>query len=325
MDRLDPNLGLAAARVTEAAALFASRYMGCGDEMAPDQAAIEAMRRELDALPIRGRVVVGEGLEGTAPKLYVGEALGTGGGPRVDIALNPLEGATATARGSPNAASVIAMAEEGGFLTTPDVYMEKVAVGGGLPQGVVALEDEPAKNLARLAEAKGCRVSDLVVCLLDRPRHADLIAKVREAGARIILIEDGDVSGVVATAVAESGVDIYMGTGGAPEGVMAAAGLRCIGGQMQGRLVVRNDEDREKLARCGIGEADRVYATEELARGEVLFAATGVTNGTLLAGVRHSVRGAHTHTIVMSPPPGPVRWIQGYHDLTRTGEGGQES
>jgi fructose-1,6-bisphosphatase II / sedoheptulose-1,7-bisphosphatase len=316
---LDPNLVLAAARVTEAAALFASRYLGCGDERAADQAAIEAMSRVLNQLAIDGTVVAGEGLEGAVEKLYIGEKVGTGQGAPVDVALNPLEGATITARGGPNAISVMAIASEGGFLTMPDIYMEKIAVGGGLPDGVVDIDQEPGVNLASLAEAKNGGISDLVVCILDRPRHADLVTKVRQSGARINLIEDGDVSGVVATAIPDSGVDIYLGVGGAPEGVLAAAALRCIGGQMQGRLVLRNDEDKAKAAKCGITDLERTYGITDLARGEVMFAATGVTAGMILRGVRRSGAGAHTHTIVMCSRTGTVRWIESHHDFTRAG------
>lgn len=316
---LDPNLALAAARVTEVAALSASRYMGCGDERAADQAAIEAMSGGLAGLAVDGTVVVGEGLEGAVPRLYVGEKVGTGTGPEVDVALDPLEGATITARGGFNAIAVIALAERGGLLTTPDIYMEKIAVGPGLPDGVVGLDREPGENLANLAKAKDTDVSNLVVCILDRPRHAELIAKVRDAGARIMLIEDGDVSGVVATAIPHSGVDSYMGIGGAPEGVLAAAALRCIGGQMQGRLVIRSDDDRAKAAKCGISDFARVYRVGDLARGETTFAATGVTNGAVLKGVRRTRAATHTHTIVMSSRDGTLRWIDAHHDFAAGG------
>src|SRR3954466_5101455 len=233
--RMDRNLALEAVRVTEAAALSASRLMGRGDEKAADQAAVDSMRQALNSLSIEGTVVIGEGERDEAPMLYIGEKVGTGKGPKIDIALDPLEGPTITAMGGPNALAVIAMAEHGGFLNAPDVYMEKIAVGGGLPEGIVDLDKTAAQNLADLAKAKQVDVSDLVVCILDRPRHAELIGKVREAGARIMLIGDGDVSGVIATSTPDTGVDIYMGSGGAPEGVLAAAALRCIGGQMQGR------------------------------------------------------------------------------------------
>lgn len=315
--RLDPDLALAAARVTEAAALFAARYIGCGDERAADQAAIEAMSQALGQLAVSGTVVVGEGLEGAAERLYIGEKVGTGEGPAVDVAVNPLEGATITARGGANAVSVMAIAEEGGFLTVPDLYMNKIAVGGGVPDGIVDLDQEPGANLARLAEARNSGISDLVVCMLDRPRHAELVTKVREAGARINLIEDGDVSGVVATAIPETGVDVYLGVGGAPEGVLAAAALRCIGGQMQGRLLVRNDEDKAKAAKCGITDPGRVYTVADLARGPVMFAATGVTKGAILNGVRRSGTGASTHTVVMCSQTATLRWIDSRHDFTR--------
>jgi fructose-1,6-bisphosphatase II / sedoheptulose-1,7-bisphosphatase len=240
---MDRNLALEAVRVTEAAALSASRLMGRGDEKAADQAAVDAMRHALNALTIDGTVVIGEGERDEAPMLYIGEKVGTGHGPRIDIALDPLEGTTITAKGGPNALAVIAMAEAGGFLNAPDVYMDKIAVGAGLPEGIIDLDDKPAKNLKNVATAKQVDVADLVVCILDRPRHTELIAKVREAGARIMLIGDGDVSGVIATSRPDSGVDLYVGSGGAPEGVLAAAALRCIGGQMQGRLIFRNYDE----------------------------------------------------------------------------------
>ena len=243
---MDRNLALEAVRVTEAAALAASRLMGRGDEKEADQVAVDAMRRALNGLSIEGTVVIGEGERDEAPMLYIGEKVGAGNGPKIDIALDPLEGTTITAKGLTNALAVVAMAEEGGFLNAPDVYMDKIAVGAGLPDGVVDLDNEPAKNLAALAKAKKGDVPDLVVCILDRPRHEELIRKVREAGARIMLISDGDISGVIATSQPESGVDIYLGQGGAPEGVLAAAALRCIGGQMQGRLVFRNDDERAR-------------------------------------------------------------------------------
>src|SRR5438093_12827825 len=240
--KMDRNLALEAVRVTEEAALSASRLMGRGDEKAADQAAVDAMRQALNGRAIDGTVVIGEGERDEAPMLFIGEKVGTGQGPKIDIALDPLEGTTITAKGGANALAVLAMADHGGFLNAPDVYMDKIAVGGGLPDGVVDLDGSAAANLKNLAQAKRCDIADLVVCILDRPRHAELIAKVREAGARIQLIGDGDVAGVMATSDAETGIDIYMGSGGAPEGVLAAAALRCIGGQMQGRLLFRNDD-----------------------------------------------------------------------------------
>ncbi len=313
---MDRNLALEAVRVTEAAALAASRLMGRGDEKAADQAAVDAMRRALNALEIDGTVVIGEGERDEAPMLYIGEKVGAGG-PGIDIALDPLEGTTITAKGGPNALAVIAMAPEGGFLNAPDVYMDKIAVGGDLPEGVVDLDRPADENLRALAEAKGVEVSDLVACILDRPRHAKLIADVREAGARIMLISDGDVSGVIATARPRSGVDIYMGSGGAPEGVLAAAALRCIGGRMQGRLLFRNEDEAGRARRMGIEDLDRKYDLLDLARGDVMFAATGVTGGAMLRGVRRFPGGASTHSIVMRSKTGTVRAIEADHDWGR--------
>ena len=248
--QMDRNLALEAVRVTEAAALAASKLMGRGDEKAADQAAVDAMRTALNGLAIEGTVVIGEGERDEAPMLYIGERVGTGHGPKIDIALDPLEGTTITAKGGQNALAVIAMAESKGFLNAPDVYMDKIAIGHGFGE-VVDLDETPAANLKNLAKAKKADVSDLVVCILDRPRHAELIVKVREAGARIMLISDGDVSGVIATSRADSGVDLYLGSGGAPEGVLAAAALRCIGGHMQGRLLFRNDDERGRATKLG--------------------------------------------------------------------------
>ncbi len=313
---MDRNLALEAVRVTEAAALAASRLMGRGDERAADQAAVDAMRTALNSLAIDGTVVIGEGERDEAPMLYIGEKIGAGG-PHIDIALDPLEGTTITAKGGQNALAVIAMASEGGFLNAPDVYMDKIAVGGGLPEGAIDLDAEPADNLARVAEAKGRAVEDVVVCILDRPRHAELIAKVREAGARIVLISDGDVSAVIATASEVSGIDVYMGSGGAPEGVLAAAALRCIGGQMQGRLLFRNDDEKARAKRWGIEDLDRKYGLMDMAGGDVMFAATGVTDGSMLRGVRRFGRGAETHSIVMRSKSGTVRILEAHHDFTR--------
>jgi fructose-1,6-bisphosphatase II / sedoheptulose-1,7-bisphosphatase len=314
---MDRNLALEAVRVTEAAALSASRLMGRGDEKAADQAAVDAMRHALNGLAIDGTVVIGEGERDEAPMLYIGEKVGTGHGPRIDIALDPLEGTTITAKGGANALAVIAMAEAGGFLNAPDVYMDKIAVGGDLPEGVVDLDESPGNNLRALAKAKKAEVSDLVACILDRPRHAELIAKVREAGARIMLISDGDVSGVIATSTPTSGVDIYLGSGGAPEGVLAAAALRCIGGQMQGRLLFRNDDERGRAARIGIADLNRKYGLLDLAHGDVMFAATGVTSGTMLRGVRRFAGGGVTHSMVMRSKSGTVRFVEAQHNFTR--------
>ena len=315
--RMDRNLALEVVRVTEWAALAASRLMGRGDEKSADQAAVDAMRSALNGLRIEGTVVIGEGERDEAPMLYIGEKVGTGEGPPVDIALDPLEGTTITAKGGPNALAVIAMAEQGGFLNAPDVYMDKIAVGGGLPDDVVDIDAPARENLRNLAKAKESEVEDIVACILDRPRHAELIAKVREAGARVMLISDGDVSGVIATALKESGVDIYLGTGGAPEGVLAAAALRCIGGQMQGRLVFRNEDEKARAHRLGINDLNRKYGLTELAKGDVMFAATGVTDGSLLRGVRRWKGGGRTHSIVMRSKTGTVRFIEAIHNFER--------
>jgi fructose-1,6-bisphosphatase II / sedoheptulose-1,7-bisphosphatase len=284
--------------------------------MAADQAAVNAMREALNGLAIDGTVRIGEGERDEAPMLYIGEKVGAGG-PKIDIALDPLEGTTITAKGGQNALAVMAMAEEGGFLHAPDTYMDKIAVGGGLPDDLVDLDAEPAENLKNLAQAKRVEIGDLVVCILDRPRHSELITKVREAGARIMLISDGDVSGVMATSRAESGVDMYWGIGGAPEGVLAAAALRCIGGQFQGRLVFRTDDERARARRCGVTDFDRKYSLHELAGGEVMFAATGVTDGSMLKGVRRYQGGAYTQSMVMRSNTGTVRIIEAQHNFDR--------
>lgn len=313
---MDRNMALEAVRVTEAAALAASKLMGRGDEKAADQAAVDAMRTALNNLEIDGTVVIGEGERDEAPMLYIGEKVGRGG-QKIDIALDPLEGTTITAKGGQNALAVVALASEGGFLNAPDVYMDKIAVGGGLPQGVVDLDKSVEENLKDLSSAKGIGISDLVVCILDRPRHAELIAKVREAGARITLISDGDVSGVIATSEPTSGIDLYMGSGGAPEGVLAAAALRCIGGQIQGRLLFRNDDERARAKRWSISDLDLKYDIMDLAGGDVMFAATGVTNGSMLRGVRRYSTGAVTHSIIMRSKTGTVRTVEATHDFTR--------
>jgi fructose-1,6-bisphosphatase II / sedoheptulose-1,7-bisphosphatase len=313
---MDRNLALEAVRVTEAAALAASAWMGRGNEKAADQAAVDAMRTALNSLAIDGTVVIGEGERDEAPMLYIGEKVGRGG-PKIDIALDPLEGTTITAKGAPNALAVIAMADHGHFLNAPDVYMDKLAVGGGLPEGFVDLDEGPVKNLKALAKAKKVDISDIVACILDRPRHAELIAKTRESGARIMLISDGDVSGVIATSKPSSGVDIYMGSGGAPEGVLAAAALRCIGGQMQGRLLFRNDDEKGRAAKLGIKDLNRKYSMLDLAKGDVMFAATGVTDGSMVRGVRRVGNSILTSSLVMRSKTGTVRTIEAEHDLVR--------
>lgn len=314
---MDRNLALEVVRVTEAAALACSTHVGRGDEKQADQLAVNAMRKALNSLEIDGQVVIGEGERDEAPMLYIGERVGQGRGPKVDIALDPLEGTTIAATGGYNALAVVAMAQAGGFLNAPDVYMNKIAVGGGLPEGIIDLDASPAENIKAVAKAKQADAADLQVCILLRPRHEELIAKVRETGARIMLIGDGDVSGIIATAQAETGVDLYMGIGGAPEGVLAAAALQCIGGQMQGRLVFRNDDEKGRAARLGITDLSRKYSLNELAHGDVMFAATGVTNGAMLKGVRRYAGGAETHSIVMRAATGTVRVIEAQHNFRR--------
>ncbi len=324
-DIMDRNLALEAVRVTEAAALSASRLMGRGDEKAADQAAVDAMRNALNSLEIDGTVVIGEGERDEAPMLYIGEKVGFGG-PKTDIALDPLEGTTITAKGGNNALAVIALAEEGGFLNAPDVYMDKIAVGKGLPDGLVDIDESPEKNLRELSKATKKDISDLLVCILDRPRHEELIRTVRAAGARIMLISDGDVSGVIATSELSSGVDMYVGSGGAPEGVLAAAALRCIGGFMQGRLLFRNDDEKARAAKWGITDLNRKYGLLDLAKGNVMFAATGVTDGAMLDGVRRFSGGAKTHSIVMRSKTGTVRRVETEHNFNiKSGFGPMDS
>jgi fructose-1,6-bisphosphatase II / sedoheptulose-1,7-bisphosphatase len=317
--QVDRNLALELVRVTEAAALSASRWVGKGDKNAADGAAVEAMRRAFDSVAIDGTVVIGEGEMDEAPMLYIGEKVGlyakSGGGMRADIAVDPLEGTSLTAKGGPNAMSVVALAPRGGFLHAPDVYMDKIAVGPGLPPGVVDLDREPDENLRALAAAKGCEVGELTVCVLDRDRHKEIIRACRAAGARLMLIPDGDVFGVLAVAQPETGVDMYLGWGGAPEGVLAAAALRCIGGQMQGRLIFEDEGQVARAREMGLADPHRKYAMEEMASGEVMFAATGVTTGPLLRGVRLIPGGAVTHSIVMRSKSGTVRYVEGHHNF----------
>ena len=314
---LDRNLALEAVRVSEAAAIACSKWMGRGDETAADQAAVDAMRSALNGLDIEGTVVIGEGERDEAPMLFIGEKVGTGKGPKVDIALDPLEGTTICATGGQNALAVLAMAEDGGFLHAPDTYMDKIAVGGGLPDGVVDLDAKPADNLASLARAKGCEVSSLVVMILDRPRHEALISAVREAGARIRLIKDGDVAGVIATTRPETGIDMYVGIGGAPEGVLAAAALQCIGGQMEARLVFRKEDERARARAMGLDDLDRKFSLDELAHGDIMFAATGVTGGWMLKGVERVAIGVTTQSLVMRSKTGTIRVIEALHNLER--------
>ena len=310
------NLALEAVRVTEAAALSASMWIGLGDEKAADAAAVKAMRNSLNQLDIIGKVVIGEGERDRAPMLYIGEKVGSKlGGPEMDIALDPLEGTTICATGGQNALTVIAFAKKGCFLNAPDVYMEKIAIGGNLPKDLVSLEEKSAVNLKNLAKAKKKDINELVVCILNRERHYELIKDCREAGARIILISDGDVSGVIATSEEESGVDIYMGTGGSPEGVLAAAALRCIGGQMQTRLIFRNEEEIARANKVGIEDLNKMYDLHELAKGDVMFAATGVTDGSMLRGVKNKEGFAYTESIVMRSSTQTIRKIKAKHNL----------
>lgn len=311
---LDRILTLELVRVTERAAVAAARLRGRGDEKQADQAAVDAMRSELNRLPIRGTVVIGEGERDEAPMLYIGEEVGAGEGPDVDIALDPLEGTTICAKNLPNALAVIAIAEKGSLLYAPDVYMDKIAVGPGYPDGVIDIDASPAENIANLAKAKGVAPGDITACILDRPRHARLIEAVRATGAAIRLIGDGDVAGVIHTTEPdETGIDIYLGTGGAPEGVLAAAALRCIGGQMQGRLQLNTEEKVARAAKMGISDPEKVYRMDEMARGDVLFAATGVTDGNLLSGVKFGRASIDTHTIVMRSSSRTIREIKARH------------
>jgi fructose-1,6-bisphosphatase II / sedoheptulose-1,7-bisphosphatase len=307
-------LSLEVARVTEAAAVAAARLRGRGDEKAADRAAVDAMRRELNRLAVRGRVVIGEGERDEAPMLYIGEEVGLGEGPEADIAVDPLEGTTICAKALPNSMAVLAMAERGGLLHAPDIYMDKIAIGPGYEPGLVDLDFSTAENLRRLADAKGVTVRDLTACILDRPRHARLIEEVREAGAAIRLIGDGDIAGVIQTTEPEdTGIDIYLGSGGAPEGVLAAAALRCIGGQIQGRLKALSDEHTKRAEALGITDLSRKYATADMASGDIIFAATGVTDGSLLGGVKFCDGQIETHTCIMRSPARTVRWIVTEH------------
>ncbi|MFQ5346612.1 MAG: class II fructose-bisphosphatase, partial [Rhodothalassiaceae bacterium] len=299
-------------RVPAAAAIAAATWKGRGNEREADAAAVTAMREAFSKLHIDGRVVIGEGERDEAPMLYIGEEVGLGG-PPIDIALDPLEGTTLTAKMGPNALAVLAIAERGKLLNAPDVYMDKIAIGGGYPKGVVDLDRSPAENVRALAEAKGVRPEDIVVCVLDRVRHEKLIADLRQVGAAIQLIPDGDIAGVIATTEHGTGIDMYLGSGGAPEGVLAAAALNCVGGQFQGRLVFRNDEERERARRCGITDLDRKYDLEELASGDTIFAATGVTDGTMLKGVARTPAGYRTESVVMRASTRTVRFIRSDH------------
>ncbi len=306
------NLTLDIARVTEAAAIASVKLVGRGDEKAADQAAVDAMRNALNRLDIRGRIVIGEGERDEAPMLYIGEEVGMGVGPEVDIALDPLEGTTLTAKAMSNALAVVAFSPRGGMLNAPDTYMDKIAVGPGYAKGVVDLDASAADNVRSLAKAKGVDPSDITACVLDRPRHAPIIDSLRSLGARVNLITDGDVAGVIHTADPSTGVDIYIGQGGAPEGVLACAALKCVGGQFQGRLVFRNEDEKARARRLGLAEADfgRKYDLDDLVKGDAVFAATGVTAGAMLDGVLYRGGLVHTHTLVMVSATGTTREIR---------------
>jgi fructose-1,6-bisphosphatase II / sedoheptulose-1,7-bisphosphatase len=311
---LDRILSLEIARVTERAAVAAAKLRGRGNEKAADQAAVDAMRREMNNLSIAGTIVIGEGERDEAPMLFIGEKVGSGHGPRVDIAVDPLEGTTLCAKNMPGAIATMAMAEGGTLLNAPDVYMEKIAVGPGYPKGVVDLDAPPDENIRALAKAKGVRSEEITALILDRPRHADLIGAVRKAGASVRLITDGDVAGVIHTADPDAtGIDIYLGIGGAPEGVLAAAALACIGGQFQGRLVLDTEEKRTRAAKMGVKDPRKKYRMEDMVTGDCLFAATGVTTGSMLRGVKFREGLIETETVVMRSVTGTVRWIRAEH------------
>lgn len=310
---LDRVLVLEMVRVTEAAAIAASTLTGRGDEKAADAAAVEAMRAALNELDIDGTVVIGEGERDEAPMLFIGEKVGSGNGPAIDIALDPLEGTTICAKAGPNSLAVLAIAEAGGLLNAPDVYMDKIAVGPGLPAGVIDLDKTPTENIKAIAAAKGVAPNDIIACVLDRPRHEALIAELRSLGVGVMLIGDGDVAGVIATADPDTTIDVYMGSGGAPEGVLACAALRCVGGQFKGRLLFRNDDERARARKWGIADLDKQYDLEELAKGDCIFAATGVTDGSLLEGVKRRKGKMTTESVVMRASTGTVRWVKGEH------------
>ena len=319
---LDRILTLEIARVTERAAVAAARLRGRGDEKAADQVAVDAMRQELNRLPIDGTVVIGEGERDEAPMLFIGEEVGTGKGPGVDIALDPLEGTTLTAKDMPNALTVIAMAPRGTLLHAPDVYMDKLAIGPGYPQDVVSLQMSPAERVQALAKARGCDQSDITVCVLERPRHEDMIAELRSTGAAIRLITDGDVAGVIHCAEAHiTGIDMYMGSGGAPEGVLAASALKCMGGQMWGQLLFRNDDEKGRAAKAGIKDLDRIYTRDDMVTQDVIFAATGVTDGSILQGLKREPEFLEAETLLMRSKTGSVRRMRYRNPVSRPATG----
>ena len=312
---LDRVLVLEMVRVTEAAAIAASKLIGRGDEKAADAAAVEAMRAAFNDFEFDGTVVIGEGERDEAPMLYIGEKVGSaiGTGPKIDIALDPLEGTTITAKAGPNALAVLAIAEEGGLLNAPDVYMDKLAIGPGYKDGLVSLKNTPTENVKALAKAKGVKPNEIIACVLDRPRHEKLIAELRGLGCGIVLIPDGDVAGVIAVTNPDTTIDIYLGSGGAPEGVLAAAALRCVGGQFEGRLLFRNDDEKARARKWGVTDLDRIYKLEDLVKGDAIFAATGVTDGSLLEGVKRRKGCMTTESVVMRASSGTVRWVKGEH------------
>ena len=313
---LDRVLVLEMVRVTEAAAIAASKMVGRGDEKAADHAAVEAMRAAFNELDFDGTVVIGEGERDEAPMLYIGEKVGCGigTGPKIDIALDPLEGTTITAKAGPNALAVLAIAEEGGLLNAPDVYMDKIAIGPGYAKDLVGLDRTPTETIAALAKAKGVEPNEIIACVLDRPRHEKLIAELRKLGCGIVLIPDGDVAGVIAVTNPDTTIDIYMGSGGAPEGVLAAAALKCVGGQFQGRLLFRNDDEKARARKWGVTDHDRIYHLDDLVKGDAIFAATGVTDGSLLEGVKRRAGGCMTtESVVMRASSRTVRWVRGEH------------
>ncbi len=319
---LDRNLALEVVRVTEASALAASAWIGRGDERAADEAAVNAMRRALNGLSMDGVIANGEGQSQDVP-LHTGEMIGNGLGPKVDIALCALEGRTACAKGGHNTLSLVALTDDGGFLKVPDdVHMEKLAVGPGLPDGLLDLDLPAKETIKRLAKAKGVPMADITACVLDRPRHADLIGELYDIGIKVVLIDDGDVSGAIATGMADSAIDIYMGSGGAAQGVLAAAGLKCLGGQMQCRFLLRNEEERTRCRRFGLDELDRKLDIGQMVSGEVMLAATGITDGHLLKGIYRRGERAESHSLVMRSLTGTMRWLTAHHDLGKLGENG---
>jgi len=315
---LDRVLVLEMVRVTEAAAISAAKLIGRGDEKAADAAAVEAMRAAFNELEFDGTVVIGEGERDEAPMLYIGEKVGTGKGPKIDIALDPLEGTTITAKAGPNALAVLAIAEDGCLLNAPDVYMDKLAIGPGYERGLVSLDQTPTERVQAFARAKGVQPGDITVMVLDRPRHEKLIAELRSLGCGVHLIPDGDVAGVISVTDPESTVDMYMGSGGAPEGVLAAAALSCVGGQFQGRLLFRNDDEKARAAKWGVTDLNRIYQLEDLVKGDAIFAATGVTDGSLLDGVKRRKDGVlTTESVVMRASSRTIRWVKGEHHKPR--------